>query len=243
MGEAFDALQETDPRRYKRYVEDYEYDILNTCRRLVSEADRLASINKKRIVEGSLTRKKRQMGMVPMNSEQLAERRCVEIKKEMSEKLELVGRLGEEGRMNESKAVAGEIDSLKNELSYINQRATLSNPGQQSNVATLETEDDTFQEDVCAVCGLLIDWRSAYEVANRKRGIPHPHESGTLHRGYTKVREKLDELEANTPEEATVMAASVPWLVVLGQLGQILGPREEMVTLPNEKKSGKLNPR
>ena len=34
----------------------------------------------------------------------------------------------------------------------------------------IENGDDVFQEDVCEICGLVIDWRCQLEIEARKKG-------------------------------------------------------------------------
>ena len=34
----------------------------------------------------------------------------------------------------------------------------------------VETIDDSFQEDICGVCALVVDWRCALEIENRNKG-------------------------------------------------------------------------
>ena len=48
---------------------------------------------------------------------------------------------------------------------------------------------ETFQESVCRVCAAVIDWRTREEVEARKKGTPHPHESGRLHQGFLLLRQ------------------------------------------------------
>ena len=55
--------------------------------------------------------------------------------------------------------------------------------------------EDVFEEDVCDVCGLQVDWRCAAELEARRKGVPHPHEAGSHHLGYAKMRAKLKEYE------------------------------------------------
>ena len=42
--------------------------------------------------------------------------------------------------------------------------------GASQDVKIVEEMEETFQEDVCDVCGLVIDWRCAMEIQNRKKG-------------------------------------------------------------------------
>ncbi|CAD7929139.1 unnamed protein product [Amoebophrya sp. A120] len=168
---------------------EYEKDLLKYLDRMVSECDAKVQRERRHLEsKGSLTKIRRHAGLTPMNQEQLVEHKIIQLKQTIQEKIKAAELLAEDGKLKESQEIMAEVESLK---------ATMVQQGAAAKPASLGVEglDDTFQEDVCDVCGLTIDWRCAMEIENRRKGIPHPHTSGTYHQGYAMMRKKLLELK------------------------------------------------
>ncbi|CAD7924628.1 unnamed protein product [Amoebophrya sp. A25] len=186
-----DALKGTgkeaeDAQRHKR---TYERELMRYMKRLVSDCNYKITKEKANMErKGTLTKRRREQGLTPMNQEQLTEHKIIGLKKAMQDKLKEAELLAEDGKIAQSQEMMKEVQALKD---AINAQSSVAKP--QSTL--VEDIGDTFQEDVCEVCGLTIDWRCAMEIENRRKGIPHPHTSGTYHQGFEQMRAKLAELE------------------------------------------------
>eukprot|EP00392_Amoebophrya_sp_AT5.2_P017268 g17598.t1 len=184
----------------------YERDLLKYLKKLVYECDQKRD-REKRILESKIseTRRRRQVGLG--NNEQELEHKIIELKQAIQEKIKKAELLAEDGEFEESQAVMKEVELQKEELQ--NEESAVA----KAQSATVDNLEENFQEDVCDVCGLAIDWRCAAEIENRRKGIPHPHTSGTYHQGYEMIRKKVVELEAkykDEPEEYDSEDADAP---------------------------------
>jgi len=184
-------MQFKGSRSRRSYVREYEKELMRYLKKLVVDCDHRIERDRNMIERmGSDTKRRRAAGLTPMNNDQMIEHRIIQMKGQMAQKMKEAQDLGESGKIAQSAEIMKEVENLK--LAITNHETSTKRTGVASAVESL---DDTFQEDVCETCGLTIDWRCAMEIDNRRRGVPHPHETGSYHQGFKEIRKKLEELE------------------------------------------------
>lgn len=98
----------------------------------------------------------------------------------IQEKIEAAERMAAEGQVELSQRVMEDADRLAAEKKHLDRVKELA---------------DSWVDEICGICGRQTSWRAPEEMEARKHGRPHPHESGSFHTGWKRLRETLIEVE------------------------------------------------
>jgi len=149
-----------------RYRHRWRGSFRSQLKRHLEAVDRRIAMNQVRV--------EREKDCGPVTSEEQLQQLTV-LKEDVSEKLKKAERAADNGKFEESRSIIKDTEATKRQIEDL----------------TLKRYEKYRKENICEICGLIIDAEEA-EAMKTGRGW---HSNGRQHIGYSKIREKLRELD------------------------------------------------